>query len=185
MDKELKKNEPNKLDSFQAYILYFFIFSILGWCMETLYSFIVLGHFTKRGFLYGPLCPIYGYGALILIIFLSKYSKNGLKLFTYSAIIFSALEYLASYALEVLFHSYWWDYSNDFFNLNGRISIFYSFAWGIIAIIFVGHIYPFFKKNLNNIFSRIPYSFVKFIINLTCIAYFLDTILSCVRYINI
>ena len=185
MMKGIDKKEPKKLNKFQTYTLYFFLFSIIGWCMETLYAFVLSGQFIKRGFLYGPLCPIYGYGALILIIFLGKYKNNGLKLFTYSAIIFSVFEYLVSYALEVLFHSYWWDYTNDFFNLNGRISIFYSFAWGIIAIIFVGHVYPFFKKKLNTILSKIPYNIKAFILNSTCIIFILDTILSCIKYLTI
>lgn len=185
MIKETKKKQPKKLNKFQTYTLYFFLFAILGWCMETFYGLIVLGHFTKRGFLYGPLCPIYGYGALILIIFLGKYKNSGLKLFTYSAVIFSIFEYLVSYVLEVLFHSYWWDYTNDFFNLNGRISIFYSFAWGIIAIIFVGYIYPFFKKKLNLILSKIPYSLKSGIINVSCVIFITDTILSCIKYLNI
>ena len=184
-NKLFKTKNTKKLSKIQIYIIYFFLFAFLGWLMETIYGFIVLGHFTKRGFLYGPLCPIYGYGALILIIFSGKYRSNSLKLFTYSAVIFSVFEYLASYALEVLFHSYWWDYTNDFFNLNGRISLLYSFAWGIIAIIFVGHIYPFFKIKLNIILSKIPYQVKNFILNLTCIIFIVDTILSCIRYINI
>lgn len=185
--KEIKVTNKNtkKLSKIQTYILYFFLFAILGWCMETFYSFIVLGHFTNRGFLYGPLCPIYGYGSLILIIFLGKYRHNGLKLFTYSAVIFSVFEYLVSYVLEVLFHSYWWDYTNDFFNLNGRISIFYSFAWGIIAIIFVGHLYPFFKKKVNIILSKIPYKIKTLILNIACVIFIVDTVLSCIRHLNV
>lgn len=185
MNKHMDKIEPKKLNKKQTYLLYFFIFAILGWCMETIYSFIVLGHFTKRGFLYGPLCPIYGYGALILIIFLGKYRKHSLKLFVYSAVIFSVFEYIASYILEVLFHSYWWDYRNDFFNLNGRISIFYSFAWGIIAIIFVGHLYPFFKKKLNILLSKISYHIKVITIYSVCAIFVIDTILSCLRYLNL
>ena len=72
MMKNFEKNQPKKLNKIQTYILYFFIFSCLGWILETLYSFVVLGHFTNRGFLYGPLCPSYGFGGLILIIFLVK-----------------------------------------------------------------------------------------------------------------
>lgn len=185
MNNHVSNSQYKKLNKIQTYILYFFLFAIIGWLMETIYSFLVLGHFTKRGFLYGPLCPIYGYGALILIIFLGKYRKNSLKLFVYSAIIFSIFEYIASYILEVLFHSYWWDYTNDFFNLNGRISIFYSFAWGIIAIIFVGHLYPFFKKKLNIILSKISYRIKVTIINSFCIIYIIDTILSCAKYLNL
>ena len=185
MKKAIEKKKSNRLTKTQTYILYFFLFAFLGWCMETIYGFIVLGHFTKRGFLYGPLCPIYGYGALILIIFLGKYRNQSFKLFVYSTIIFSVFEYLASYVLEVLFHSYWWDYTNDFFNLNGRISIFYSLAWGIIAIIFVGHLYPFFKKKVNLVLSKIPYKIKIFLLHSVCIIFIGDTILSCIRYLNV
>ena len=126
-----------KLNRIQLLILYFFLFAFLGWVMETLYAIYNLGHFVKRGFLYGPICPIYGYGALMLIIFFNKYKKHNFKLFIYSAVVFSAFEYFVSYILDAMFAMHWWDYTNEFFNLNGRISIFYSFAWGIIAILFI------------------------------------------------
>ena len=174
-----------KLSKFHTYLLYFFIFAFLGWILETFYSLIVLGHFTKRGFLYGPLCPIYGYGALILIIFLSVYRHKSLKLFTYSAVIFSVFEYIASFVLESLFKSHWWDYTNDFFNLNGRISIFYSFAWGIIAIIFIGHIYPFIKKKINIILSKIPYRVKLLVLNIGLITLIIDTALSSIKYFSL
>jgi uncharacterized membrane protein len=174
----LKKNK------IYEYILYFFIFSFLGWILETFYSFVVLGYFTKRGFLYGPLCPIYGYGAIILIVFLSKYRNKALKLFTYSAIIFSIFEYYVSYILEALFQEHWWDYSNDFFNLNGRISIFYSFAWGIIAIIFIGYVYPFFEKKINTIISKINNKLLVIGIDFLVIFFIFDTVFSCIKYIN-
>lgn len=177
--------EDNKINTIHTYILYFFIFAFLGWLMETAYSFVVLGHFTNRGFLYGPLCPIYGWGAIILIVFLSKYKDKGLKLFTYSAIIFSIFEYYVSYMLEALFKTYWWDYSNDFLNLNGRISIFYSFAWGIIAIIFIGHAYPFIEKKLNSFILKVNNKAMSIGINFICLAFIIDTLVSCVRYLNV
>lgn len=178
-----KKSNNSKLPKKYMYILYFFLFSCLGWILETLYSFVVLGHFTNRGFLYGPICPIYGFGALILIIFLGRYKNKALKLFTYSAIVFSIFEYFVSYMLEALFQTYWWDYSNDFFNLNGRISLFYSFTWGIIAIIFCGYIYPFFKKKLNTILSKIPYKLKTSTLNLLVIAWIVDTVFSFINYL--
>lgn len=178
-DKIFKLNSKN-LNKYETYMLYFFLFAFLGWCLETIYCIIVLGHFTKRGFLFGPICPIYGYGALILIIFLGKYKDNGLKLFTYSAIVFSVFEYLASYVLEVMFNSYWWDYRNDFFNLNGRIAAFYTLAWGFIAIIFVGHIYPYIKKRIDYVLSKVPFK-LSLILLYSCIAvYIADTAISCV-----
>ena len=178
------ENENKKINKFQEYVIYFFIFAVFGWIMETIYSFIVLGHFTERGFLYGPLCPIYGYGALIMILFLSKYKKNPLKLFAYSIVIFSVLEYVVSYILEVLFNMYFWDYTYDSFNLNGRIAIFYSLAWGFITLLFNSYIYPFVKKTVIKITNKLPYKFIKFSIYIVFTIYLSDTILSCIRYLQ-
>ena len=174
-----------KISKTHLYILYFFIFSVFGWIMETVFSFIVLGHFTNRGFLYGPLCPIYGWGAIILIIFLSKYKDNDIKLFTYSAVIFSVFEYFVSYLLEALFKEHWWDYTTDFLNLNGRISIFYTLAWGFIAIIFIGHIYPFVEKKINLVVEKLNSKVLNIVINFTCFVFIFDTAISCIRYLNL
>ena len=176
------KSKP-KLNRVQICILYFFLFAFIGWLMETLYAIYNLGHFTKRGFLYGPICPIYGYGALMLILFLGKYRKNNLKLFVYAAVLFSVFEYVASYALDALFSMHWWDYTNEFFNLNGRISIFYSFAWGIIAILFLNHVYPFLKKKINLLLSKIPYNLQVSFVYLLLAVFIIDTIASCIRYL--
>ena len=167
-----------------SYFLLFILYSFLGWCLETIFTIIVLGHFTKRGFLYGPICPIYGYGALILIIFLSQYKNNLFKLFTYAAIAFSVLEYVASYVLEVMFSSYWWDYRNDFLNLNGRIAIFYTIAWGFIAIAFIKFLFPFLKnKVVDKLLTKIP-SKISFIMLYLCIfVYTIDTAVSCFKNI--
>ncbi len=178
-----EKSKKVKLNRKQILILYFFIFAFIGWIMETLYAIYNLGCFTKRGFLYGPICPIYGFGALILILFLAKYRKDNFKLFVYAVILFSTFEYFVSYGLDALFAMHWWDYTNDFFNLNGRISIFYSFSWGIIAIIFINHIYPFFKKKINLCLSKIPYSIQITAIYLLCFLWAIDTIVSFIRYI--
>lgn len=183
IDKNSKLQTSKKLPKFLLYFLYLLIFSIIGWILETLFSFYSLGYFTKRGFLYGPLCPIYGWGALILIIFFSTYRKHNFKLFFYAAMIFSVFEYMVSFAMEAFFSLKWWDYTNEFMNLNGRISIFYSFAWGIIAILFINLIYPFFKKKINIILSKIPYNLQLFMIYLLGIIFLLDNILSCIKYL--
>lgn len=151
------KANKKRLSKSYLYFMYFLIFAFLGWVLETFYSIYKLGHFTKRGFLFGPLCPIYGFGALILIKFFTKYKKENIKLFFYAAIVFSIFEYIVSYGMDALFAAKWWDYSNEYFNLNGRISIFYSFVWGITAILFINHIYPYFKKKVNHILSKIPF----------------------------
>ena len=170
-----------KLPRVYLYFIYFILFAFIGWLLETCFSFYALGHFTKRGFLYGPLCPIYGWGALILIMFLGRYRKNNLKLFIYAAIVFTAFEYLVSYGMEALFSLKWWDYTEEFMNLNGRVSIFYTFAWGIIAILFINFIYPFFKKKLNVLLSKIPYKVQVTAVYILFAVFITDTVLSCIK----
>jgi len=179
-----KKNNKVRLGKFQTLILYFFLFAVLGWIMETVFALCTLGHFVKRGFLYGPLCPIYGYGALMLILFFRKYKKNNIKLFFYAAIIFSGFEYFVSYILEALFSMHWWDYTNEFLNLNGRIGIFYSVAWGIIALLFINYIFPFVKKKCNKLLSKIPYIVQASIIYILSTIFIVDTMASCIRYLG-
>ena len=181
---ENKKDISKKLPRVYTYFLYFIIFAFIGWLLETCYSFYSLGHFTKRGFLFGPLCPIYGFGALILIMFFSTYKKHNLKLFFYAAIVFSVFEYLVSYGMEALFSLKWWDYTAEFMNLNGRISIFYSFAWGIIAILVINFIYPFFKKKVNLILSKIPYKVQLVVVYTLAVVLVVDFVCSCVKYVN-
>ncbi len=178
------RNKKNRLSKFESYLLYFFIYAFLGWIGETLFAIYNNGHFVKRGFLFGPICPIYGYGALILLIFLRRYQKSSIKLFFVSAVIFSALEYFVSFAMEGAFMAHWWDYTNSFFNLNGRISIAYSFVWGIAAILFINHLHPFVKKNLNKrIIKNIPVLIQSLIVKIIFSIYALDTVLSWIAHI--
>ena len=184
-NKQSKEKNKIKLSRFQLFILYFFLFAFIGWLMETIYAIFTLGHFVKRGFLYGPICPIYGFGALMLILFLAKYRKNNLKLFIYAAVIFSVFEYIVSYCLDALFAMHWWDYTNEFFNLNGRITLSFSIAWGIIAILFINHIYPFLKKKVNLFLSKFSYSLQITIVRVFSLIFISDTIASFIKYLSI
>ena len=183
MEESIALVKYEKLSTKEKLIMYFLIYSFIGWVLESFYAVLVLGHFVKRGFLFGPICPIYGYGALMLIYFLGRYRKNNLKLFFYAAILFSAFEYVTSYVLDALFGMHWWDYSNDYFNLNGRITLSFSIAWGIIAILFVNHVYPFFKKKLNIILAKISYKVKTCIIYILSSVFVIDTIASCIKYL--
>lgn len=179
-------NKQNKnVINFRYLLLYFFIYAFIGWLLESFYAIGILGHFVKRGFLYGPLCPIYGWGGIILISLLNRYKSNSLKLFCYSAIVFSIFEYLVGFGLDALFAAKWWDYSEDFMNLNGRISIFYSFAWGIIAIVFINHVHPFIERKVQAITNKIPKTAQLLMINCIFIVYIVDTVLSSLKYLNI
>lgn len=159
-------------------IIYFFIFAFIGWTLETIYSYVVLGHFTKRGFLYGPICPIYGYAAVIMIVFLSKNKTNYFRIFLNSMIIFSFFEYIAGYLLEALFQIRLWDYTNDFLNLNGRISIFYSFIWGLIGFLFIKFMYPVAEKFINFILNKLPKIATSICVCIISCLYLIDTFLS-------
>ncbi len=179
-------NEERKnLNNFQYFLLFFFIYAFIGWLLETFYAFYELGHFTKRGFLFGPICPLYGYGALILIAFLNKYKNSGIKLFLISAIVFSIFEYIAGYALDAMFADRWWDYTGELLNLNGRISLFFSIAWGVIAILFINHIHPFIEKKTNKLLSKIPYWIQFTVLKLLFIYLVTDTFLSSIKYLKI
>lgn len=182
MDKK-EKAPITKQTPLNYLLLYFLIYAFIGWLLETFYAVSTLGHFVKRGFLFGPLCPIYGWGAIILISGLKRYKSNSLKLFFYSAIVFSIFEYIVGYALDALFCAKWWDYTNDFMNLNGRISIFFSFAWGIIAIIFINHIHPFIERKVENFLNKIPNWIQAYSIRFAICMVFIDTILSSIKYL--
>ena len=173
-----------KLSEKEYIVLYFFLYSFIGWLLETLYSLLVLGHFTKRGFLFGPICPIYGFGAIMMILFISKYKKNSIKLFFASAILFSVFEYIVSFALDAIFAAKWWDYNYDFFNLYGRISIFYTIILWFIGLIFINNIHPFFAKKIEKSISTIPIYILRVLIYLMPIFLIIDTILSSLKYLG-
>ena len=179
------KKKKNRLSRFQIMLVYFCIYAFLGWLMETAYAYYLLGHFVKRGFLFGPLCPIYGFGGVILYSLLAKYKKNSLKLFILSAIVFSVFEYVAGFMIDALFQARWWDYTGEFLNLNGRISIFFSFVWGICAILFINHVHPFVKKKLNLVLKDMPYLLQNILVYLILIVLLVDTFASCVKYLTV
>ena len=133
--------------------LYFFIYSFCGWLMETVLCSIREHRFINRGFLNGPLCPIYGCGILLILTFLLPVRDSIPRaeaavpvIFLAGAVLASAVEYFTSWAMEKLFHARWWDYSKHRFNLNGRICLSISAAWGLLATVFVYQIQPHFES---------------------------------------
>ena len=125
------KNTGKTLSNFQKIVIYFVIYAFLGWICEEIFCVVSTHEFVKRGFLFGPICPIYGYGAIILLFLLKDYKNKPVKLFFLSAIIFSVFEYITDFFLQALFSTKWWDYTGQFLNLNGRITLSFSLVWGI------------------------------------------------------
>lgn len=132
----------NGENSLYYYIAFFMIYSLLGWSVEVIYATIKSREFSNRGFLNGPLCPIYGFGVVIIITFLGEYKEHVLQLFIYSTVLVSALEYIVGFALEKLFHHKWWDYSDMKFNIGGYISLYFSLRWGVACVIILKYVHP-------------------------------------------
>ncbi|MBC7196483.1 MAG: putative ABC transporter permease, partial [Deferribacterales bacterium] len=124
------------------YFLYFIIYSVLGWITEVIFHIYTEKKFINRGFLNGPWCPIYGTGAIIMILLLSELKNNLFFLFIGGAILASLIELITGVVLEKLFGSRWWDYSEDRFNIKGYISLKFSIMWGIASVILMIYIQP-------------------------------------------
>ena len=120
----------------------FFIYAFLGWCTEVSYAALVTGQFVNRGFLNGPVCPIYGFGVVIVLLCLTPLADNLFLLFLGSVALTSALEWLTGFVLEKLFHQRWWDYSEEPFNLSGYICLRFSIAWGLACMFVVKLLHP-------------------------------------------
>ena len=122
--------------------LYFIIASFLGYTMEVVKCSINTKKLVNRGFLFGPICPIYGVGFVLITWLLSKYQNDIIILFLMGALITSAVEYYTSYVLELIFHNRWWDYSYRKDNINGRICLKNSILFGIGSVLIIRLINP-------------------------------------------
>ena len=120
----------------------FFIYAFLGWCTEVSYAALVTGEFVNRGFLNGPVCPVYGFGVVIVLTCLTPLADSLPLLFLGSVALTSALEWLTGFVLEKLFHQRWWDYSDQPFNLSGYICLRFSVAWGFACMFVVKLLHP-------------------------------------------
>ncbi|MBO5400414.1 MAG: putative ABC transporter permease [Spirochaetaceae bacterium] len=134
--------EMKALSFYQIFLLFIF-YSFVGWICEVAYCSISQRRFVNRGFLYGPICPIYGCGAIIIFSFLMPLSDNLILLFFASMILTTILEYFTSWVMEKLFATKWWDYSNYKFNIHGRVCLLNSVLFGIMGIVAVHFVHPF------------------------------------------
>lgn len=126
------------------WFILFLLYSILGYIAEIISCSLKSKKVVfNRGFLIGPYLPIYGFGCLIMVLFLSRYQDDLVALFIMSAFYCSLLEYLTSLLMEKIFKLRWWDYSKEKFNLNGRICLFNSILFGLGGIVVVKVVHPF------------------------------------------
>ncbi len=137
---------------FSVWFLYWIIYSMLGWVVETIYCTIIDGHFVERGFLNGPMCPIYGFGSIYILMVSNPYINNAIAVFIIGIISTSVLEYITSFIMEKLFKMRWWDYSDYKFNIKGRVCLKNSLMFGFLCVVLTQFIHP----PIEDIINRIP-----------------------------
>lgn len=126
-------------------VWFFFCYAFLGWCAEVSFAALTLGRFVNRGFLNSPMCPIYGFGALIVLYCLVPLQDNMPLLFLGSVLLTSVLELLTGQLLEKLFHQRWWDYSDKPFHLGRYVCLEFSLMWGVACVIVVKALHPLIR----------------------------------------
>ena len=159
---------------FYSYCILFFIYSFLGWIMEVSLTLITDKKFVNRGFLLGPCCPIYGCGCILLNLLLHNYTNNVLVLFILTMFTCSLLEYITSFLMEKIFNARWWDYSNNKFNINGRVCLETIVPFGILGLVLIYVINPFIFDNL----SKVPTNVINIIAVVVAVLFTLDLIIS-------
>lgn len=130
------------MEAIMEHIWYFIIYSSGGWLCECIYCGIPAKRFINRGFLWGPYCPIYGCGALLVLWFLTPFVDQPILIFLFGMLVTSLLEYVTSWGMECLFHTTWWDYSNRLFHINGRVCLRNSLLFGVMALIVMYWLHP-------------------------------------------
>lgn len=123
-------------------LLSFFTYGFLGWCTEVAFAAVKQRQFVNRGFLNGPICPIYGVGVTAVIAVLAQFTDHIVVLYFASTILVTVLEGITGYVLEKLFHHRWWDYSKMPLNIGGYVCVLFSFIWGIVCVLIVEFIHP-------------------------------------------
>ena len=123
-------------------ILFFFFYAFVGWVMETCYCSFIERKYVARGFLYGPICPIYGVGVLLMILFFKPLTGNPVLFYITAVVVMSSWEYFVAWLLETTTHVKYWDYSHFKYNLNGRICLPISLTWGVLSYIVIFWIHP-------------------------------------------
>ncbi|MCI8698010.1 MAG: putative ABC transporter permease [Oscillospiraceae bacterium] len=126
--------------------LYFILYAFLGWVMETCYCSVVERRLVARGFLYGPICPIYGGGVTLMILFFTPLKGNLILFYGVAVVVMTSWEYLVGWVLEVTTHVKYWDYSQFRFNLKGRVCLWVALTWGVLSYIVIFFIHPPFQQ---------------------------------------
>jgi len=162
------------MQNLSVLVLLFFFYGFFGWICEVLYGLYINRRFVNRGFLVGPICPIYGFGVVAITILLSRYQNDILVLWILSMFICSVLEYFTSWVMEKIFRTRWWDYSDKRYNINGRICLEFSFAFGLFAVLVLFFMNPI----IYSILDKIPDVYEVWAAIILAVVFIIDIIVS-------
>ena len=141
---------------FWSAFLIFILFSFIGWICEVIYVGVTSAHkFVNRGFLHGPLCPVYGFGGVVILMLPPSLYATWIPLFFASMILCTIVEYFVSWLMEKLFHTRWWDYSHYKIQLNGRICLLNSILFGFLGVVVIHFVYPLMIDLLDSLGQKV------------------------------
>ena len=169
------------LEKISYFFLVFMIYSFLGYICEIICSSIKQKKLVNRGFLCGPYCPIYGVGSLFILFILKSFKEDPVLVFILGAIITSAIEYFTSFILEKIFHNKWWDYSNEKFNIHGRIFLQNTLLFGLGTLVII---YPG-DKIITNLLSYLSPSVINIVAIILLFVFIIDFIYSFIIAYNL
>ncbi len=133
------------MKTIETWFLWLMIYSVIGWVYESTICSIGQRKLINRGFLNGPYCPIYGTGAVLVLLVLGRI-QNPVLLFFAGAVLTCSLEYLTSWLMEKLFHARWWDYSKRKFNIGGRVCLIGAIVFGAFSVVLILVLHPWVKS---------------------------------------
>ena len=162
-------------------IAFFFIYSFLGWMLESVTKTISQKKLVNSGFLYGPFCPIYGIAAVGMVVLLKPSEGNYITTFILSFIIFTIWEYFVGWFLEKVFHTKYWDYSYYKFQIKGRVCLVNSLIWGFLGVAFIEIIHPITVL----LIMQVPIILINTATVILIIYIILDLILTSIKINNI
>lgn len=148
---------PATLATITNYIWFFFIYAFLGWATEVVFAACARGVFENRGFLNGPVCPIYGFGVVIVVFLLEPLKENFWILFVGSVVLTSVLELITGFLMEKIFHHRWWDYSRMPLNIGGYVCLAFSLIWGLACVFLIDIVHPSIAFFVNHIPTLVTY----------------------------
>jgi len=164
-------------DTILYFITYLILYSFAGWVLESVCKTIEQRKFVNSGFLVGPFCPIYGFGAIIMLLCLSFLKENPILLFIAAFLVLSVWEYIVGVLLEKLFKTKYWDYSHLKFNLHGRICLKNSLYWGALGVLFICYLHPLIDRYI----KMIPIDILIYTNIIVGIAIIVDLIVSIMK----